>query len=48
MILADYEPLSVMVEVKKFIIPQARHVSVALIKNRTSTSPIKRSAWGIP
>ena len=48
MVLADYEPLSVMVEVKKFVVPQARHVSVALIKNRTATAPIKRSAWGIP
>ena len=48
MILDDYEPLSVMVEVKKFIIPQARHVSVGLIKNRATATPIKRSAWGIP
>jgi len=48
MILDNYEPLSVMVEVKKFIIPQARHVSVGLIKNRATATPIKRSAWGIP
>ena len=30
MILAEFQPLAVTVEVKKFIIPQARHVSVAL------------------
>jgi len=34
-ILAEYRPLAVMVEVKKFAIPQARHVSVALTKARS-------------
>jgi len=48
LILDEYAAQSVMVEVKKFSIPEARHVSVGLIKNRTSASPLKRSAWGIP
>ena len=30
MVLARYQPTSVRVEVKKFVIPQARYVSVAL------------------
>ena len=30
MILADFRPARVRVEVKKFIIPQARHISVAI------------------
>jgi dihydroneopterin aldolase len=33
-ILAEYRPESVRVEVKKFIIPQARHVSVSLVRRR--------------
>jgi len=48
LILNEYPAQSVMVEVKKFSIPQARYVSVGLIKNRTATAPAKRSAWGIP
>jgi FolB domain-containing protein len=34
MILAGFQPQSVSVEVKKFIIPQARHVAVTLIRKR--------------
>jgi dihydroneopterin aldolase len=34
MILAGFQPQSVSVEVKKFIIPQARHVAVSLIRKR--------------
>lgn len=34
MVLADFKPQSVSVEVKKFIISQARHVSVLLAKCR--------------
>jgi len=33
-VLAEFKPASVSVEVKKFIIPQARHVSVALTRKR--------------
>jgi dihydroneopterin aldolase len=32
MILAEFKPVAVMVEVKKFVIPEARHVSVTLTK----------------
>ena len=32
-ILAEFKPPSVTVEVKKFILPQARHVSVAITRN---------------
>jgi 7,8-dihydroneopterin aldolase/epimerase/oxygenase len=35
MILAEFKPQSVSVEVKKFIIPQARYVAVALTKRRS-------------
>jgi FolB domain-containing protein len=48
LVLNEYPATSVMVEVKKFVIPQARYVSVGLIKNRTNAAPVKRSAWGIP
>jgi 7,8-dihydroneopterin aldolase/epimerase/oxygenase len=34
MILNEYQPQSVMVEVKKFAIPQARYVAVSTIKKR--------------
>jgi FolB domain-containing protein len=34
MILSEYGPQAVMVEVKKFAIPEARHVSVSLTKAR--------------
>ncbi|TAL03308.1 MAG: dihydroneopterin aldolase [Verrucomicrobia bacterium] len=47
MILGEFQPEAVMVEVKKFSIPQARHVSVRLAKPR-GTAMIKRAAWGIP
>jgi dihydroneopterin aldolase len=34
-ILAEFKPAGVTVEVKKFVIPQARHVSVSLTKMRS-------------
>jgi dihydroneopterin aldolase len=34
MVLSDYKPQAVMVEVKKFPIPQARHVAVSLTRVR--------------
>ena len=33
-VLSEFEPLAVMVEVKKFPIPQARYISVSLTKTR--------------
>ena len=35
MVLSEYKPQAVMVEVKKFPIPQARHVAVSLTRART-------------
>src|ERR1041385_9437301 len=46
-VLGQFQPQSVTVEVKKFPIPQARHVSVSL--TRTSRGGmVKKAAWGIP
>ena len=47
-ILTEFNPENVMVEVKKFPIPQARHVSVSLTKSRRGSGMVKRAAWGIP
>jgi dihydroneopterin aldolase len=33
-ILSEFKPQSVTVEVKKFVVPQARHISVAITKKR--------------
>ena len=35
-VLVEFNPLAVTVEVKKFIIPQARHISVQITKNRAA------------
>jgi len=47
-ILSEFRPQNVTVEVKKFSIPQARHVSVSLTKGRAGPGMVKKSAWGIP
>jgi len=43
LILAEFQPRAVTVEVKKFCIPQARYVSVSLTKGR-SGRPLKPAA----
>jgi len=48
LILSQFQPQSVTVEVKKFPFPLARHVSVSLTKRSRSPGMIKRAAWGIP
>jgi FolB domain-containing protein len=48
LILADFRPAAVTVEVKKFPIPQARYVSVTLARSQTGPATIKRAGWGIP
>jgi 7,8-dihydroneopterin aldolase/epimerase/oxygenase len=48
LVLSDFQPQTVMIEVKKFVIPQAKHVAVSLTKSRTGTGVIKKAAWGIP
>jgi len=45
-ILAEFHPEAVFVEVKKFVIPQARYVSVSLVKAQGSSPGIRSSAWG--
>lgn len=46
-VLAQFQPQAVTVEVKKFPIPQANHVSVSL-KKSSRGGLIKKAAWGIP
>jgi FolB domain-containing protein len=46
-VLSEFQPQAVSVEVKKFIIPQANHVSVSLTKTRLG-GMVKKAAWGIP
>lgn len=48
LVLAEFQPISVSVTVKKFILPQAAHVSVSLTKQRTGSGMLKRAGWGIP
>jgi dihydroneopterin aldolase len=48
LILTEFHPENVMVEVKKFPIPQAHYVSVSLIKNRASFAARSRIGWNIP
>ena len=47
-VLSKFHPESVMVEVKKFPIPQARYVSASLAKGRTGPAMLKKAGWGIP
>jgi dihydroneopterin aldolase len=47
-VLSEFHPQRVTVEVKKFPIPQARYVSVSLIKARGGSGMVKKTAWGIP
>ena len=46
-VLMEFQPHGVTVEVKKFSIPQAAHVSVSLTKSRGS-GMVRKAAWGIP
>ena len=47
-VLAVFHLEAVSVEVKKFALPQARHVSVKLTKGRAATDTFRRAGWGIP
>ena len=46
-VLAQFHPQAVTVEVKKFAIPQAKHVSVSLARSSRG-GMVKKAAWGIP
>ena len=48
LVLSEFKPQSVTVEVKKFSIPQARHVSVSLTKSRAGRGTVKRGGSGNP
>lgn len=48
MVLSQFDPQSVTVEVKKFPIPEARYVSVRLTKIRPAAGRVKRVASGSP
>ena len=48
LVLGEFQPAAVSVTVKKFILPQAAHVSVSLTKQRTGSGITKRAGWGIP
>src|ERR1043165_8017510 len=48
MILSEFKPQGVTVEVKKFPIPEARFVSVSLSKPRAPAGPVKRKASDSP
>jgi dihydroneopterin aldolase len=44
-ILSEFRPENVTVEVKKFIIPQARYVSVSLTKERHVPQEMEKTWW---
>ncbi len=46
-VLNQFQPQAVTVEVKKFPIPQAKHVSVRLTRSGRG-GMVKKAAWGIP
>jgi FolB domain-containing protein len=48
LILTEFRPENVMVEVKKFPIPQAHYVSVSLAKSRATFATRRRVGWGMP
>lgn len=48
LVLGEFQPAAVSVTVKKFILPQAAHVSVNLTKQRNGPSVLKQAGWGIP
>lgn len=45
-VLSEFQPQAVLVEVKKFPIPQAQYVAVSLTKSRGGQT-LKKAAWGI-
>ena len=48
MVLAEFQPATVTITVKKFVIPQAAYVSVSHTLHRKGSGMLKQSAWGIP
>ena len=48
LVMSEFKPQSVTVEVKKFPIPQARYVSVSLTKGRAGRGMVKRAGLDNP
>ena len=48
MVLSEFKPQGVTVEVKKFPLPQARYVSVSVTKGRAGKGRVKPAASDIP
>jgi dihydroneopterin aldolase len=48
LVLNEFHPEAVLVQVKKFPLPQASYVSVSVTQTRTSSGALKRAGWGIP
>lgn len=48
LVLNEFHPEAVMVQVKKFPLPQVNHVAVSVTQTRTSRGTVKRAGWGIP
>lgn len=48
MILSEFQPATVTITVKKFVIPQAAYVSVSHTLQRKGNGMLKQAGWGIP
>lgn len=48
MVLSEFQPASVTITVKKFVIPQAAYVSVSHTLFRKGSGMLKQAGWGIP
>jgi FolB domain-containing protein len=48
MVLSEFQPATVTITVKKFVIPQAAYVSVSHTLYRKGSGMLKQAAWGIP
>ena len=48
MVLAEFQPATVTITVKKFVIPQASYVSVSHTLQRKGNGMLKQAGWGIP
>jgi FolB domain-containing protein len=48
MVLSEFQPATVTITVKKFVIPQAAYVSVSHTLFRKGSGMLKQAGWGIP
>ena len=47
MVLSEFQPATVTITVKKFVIPQAAYVSVSHTLHRKGSGMLKQAGWGI-